>query len=515
MSTSDMRSDELKQIYRRVLKRVHPDLAVDELDRLTCERLTQEANAAYEAGDIAALKAVLLPKPVTHIWEPWTYPEAQPPSGQQEPPAPPPPQQPRQEAPPPEVSTNIWEPWTYTEARQPSRRQQTPPPPQQPRREAPPQPASQQPWRQPPQRAGVPAAPAFVQISNDYPKGLVVALAVGVLVVIGVLCVNPGNLRALSHSFSTTLQAAVRRYNGGAQHLQQSTVAPPYIVHSYVNPPTMQSYGDPSWVGCTRIGGGRSDSSRLIASVQNSLVNNLALWPVTGRTGIRFKLYQDGSVGDMTLDYPSGVVQRDSQAWASITRSIPFTEVAKDNTDQFSRPFVEVGCYFVFNSLNRPDVPRYQAPVSAAAVTGPDSEPGPAVLPKIQSTPAVTDFERQYPAYIEAVKSRVTQNFHSSEVIGNIPAGSTVFVQFLVGRDGALGNPTVKASSGYPSLDESCLRALTRAENFGKLPEGYQESSLKVLYHCTYPGSSVKSTPPPTQAAQSGQPETAPNKPSE
>jgi periplasmic protein TonB len=132
-----------------------------------------------------------------------------------------------------------------------------------------------------------------------------------------------------------------------------------------------------------------------------------------------------------------------------------------------------------------------------------------------QSTPSSTDFERQYPAYMEALKSRVTQNFHSSEVLGNTPPGSTVFVQFVVGREGYLESPTVKASSGYPSLDESCLQALRRVENFGKLPEGYQESSLKVLYHCTYPGSSVKFSPPPSQAAQSLQPETAPNKPSE
>jgi protein TonB len=116
---------------------------------------------------------------------------------------------------------------------------------------------------------------------------------------------------------------------------------------------------------------------------------------------------------------------------------------------------------------------------------------------------------------MEALKSRVTQSFNSSEVLGNTPAGSTVFVQFVVGRDGNLGTLGVKASSGYPSLDEACLRALRRVENFGKLPEGYQETSLKVLYHCTYPGSSVKSSPPPSQAAQSVQPETAPNKPSE
>ena len=372
MSTSDP-SDELKLIYRRILRRVHPDLAVDEQDRITCERLTREANAAYQAGDLAALKAVLQPKPVD----------------------------------PPLAPPNIWEPWTYTEARQPLRQQPPPPqppqpPPQQPRQQTAPPPRSEQPWRQPPPpRAGaaIPSAPAFTQISNDSPKGLVVAVVVGLLVVIGALCVNRGNLHALSHYFSSTLQASARPTNDGAEHPQPSPIAQPEIVQSQVDPPTVQSYVNPSWVGCTKIGGGRSDSTRMIALVQSSLVKNLALWPATGRTGIRFKLYQDGSVRDMTLDYPSGVAQRDTEAWQSITRSAPFTEVARYSP--FSAPFVEVGCYFIFNSLDRPDVPLYQAPVNVAAAGGPGSDPGAdpsadhgadpgaALPPKSQSTPAV------------------------------------------------------------------------------------------------------------------------------
>ncbi len=54
-------SPELKQLWIRVLKRVHPDLAIDEQDRLRCERLTKLANQAYQAGDEDALRAVLRP----------------------------------------------------------------------------------------------------------------------------------------------------------------------------------------------------------------------------------------------------------------------------------------------------------------------------------------------------------------------------------------------------------------------------------------------------------------------
>jgi hypothetical protein len=51
----DMPSPELKQLWIRVLKRVHPDLAIDERDRIRCERLTKLANEAYQAGDLKAL----------------------------------------------------------------------------------------------------------------------------------------------------------------------------------------------------------------------------------------------------------------------------------------------------------------------------------------------------------------------------------------------------------------------------------------------------------------------------
>ena len=64
----DMSSPELKQLWIRVLKRIHPDLAIDEQDRIRCEQLTKLANEAYQAGDLEALRAVLTPpQPPTYV----------------------------------------------------------------------------------------------------------------------------------------------------------------------------------------------------------------------------------------------------------------------------------------------------------------------------------------------------------------------------------------------------------------------------------------------------------------
>jgi hypothetical protein len=53
------RSQTLKDLYRTVAKRLHPDLARDEADRVIRERLMTEANLAYEKGDEARLREIL------------------------------------------------------------------------------------------------------------------------------------------------------------------------------------------------------------------------------------------------------------------------------------------------------------------------------------------------------------------------------------------------------------------------------------------------------------------------
>jgi DnaJ-domain-containing protein 1 len=53
------RSQTLRNLYREVAKRIHPDLATDNEDRLRRQKLMAEANRAFEEGDEARLRRIL------------------------------------------------------------------------------------------------------------------------------------------------------------------------------------------------------------------------------------------------------------------------------------------------------------------------------------------------------------------------------------------------------------------------------------------------------------------------
>ncbi|MGH7889373.1 MAG: molecular chaperone DnaJ [Thermodesulfobacteriota bacterium] len=52
-------SENLKKLYWEVAKRIHPDLATDEEERIRRQQLMAEANRAYEEGDEERLKTIL------------------------------------------------------------------------------------------------------------------------------------------------------------------------------------------------------------------------------------------------------------------------------------------------------------------------------------------------------------------------------------------------------------------------------------------------------------------------
>ena len=111
-----------------------------------------------------------------------------------------------------------------------------------------------------------------------------------------------------------------------------------------------------------------------------------------------------------------------------------------------------------------------------------------------QATPAAQvnvqggDFGARFPWYVDVIKRKTAQNWYKQEVDPSTPAGARVFLTFSVARDGSPGQVRVAQSSGSPSLDTSCLRAVQRVDTYGGLPSGYAGSTLQVSYYCEQSG---------------------------
>jgi hypothetical protein len=114
------------------------------------------------------------------------------------------------------------------------------------------------------------------------------------------------------------------------------------------------------------------------------------------------------------------------------------------------------------------------------------AEPKPETVERPVRGP-VTNSANQLAGYLTAAKGKVADNWDPSEVVG-VPPGATVYIQFLVWPRGNHDVPMTETSSGYPSLDGSCLRAVERIKTFGHLPAGYTGTNMTVFYQCTYQG---------------------------
>jgi len=72
VSTLFTASPEVRRLWTRVLKRVHPGLAMDEQDNRRRERLAQQSNDANAKHDEVLLGAVIAPKgPLPDPWKTW------------------------------------------------------------------------------------------------------------------------------------------------------------------------------------------------------------------------------------------------------------------------------------------------------------------------------------------------------------------------------------------------------------------------------------------------------------
>ena len=195
--------------------------------------------------------------------------------------------------------------------------------------------------------------------------------------------------------------------------------------------------------------------------------------PAGAIADITFTISRDGSPRDVRLRRPSGSPSLDSSCVLAVQQVRTFGPPeggAKESLD------VLYPCsYSELDSMNA-QTPQWNTAQKTATVMPPRREPG-------------ESLGSQLGGYIEAAKNQVAQKWNSSEVAGNTPAGATVYIQFAIGRRGSHGVPTMETSSGYSSLDVSCLRAVNQIRTFDRLPKRYSGDSLTVLYHCTYSGS--------------------------
>jgi protein TonB len=98
------------------------------------------------------------------------------------------------------------------------------------------------------------------------------------------------------------------------------------------------------------------------------------------------------------------------------------------------------------------------------------------------------DFGARFPWYVDKIRRITAQNWLVQEVSPNTAAGSKVFLSFVIAKDGSPSQIRIAQSSGSPSLDTSCLRAVQRVDTYGALPPGYNGSTLSVSYYCEEPG---------------------------
>jgi protein TonB len=95
-------------------------------------------------------------------------------------------------------------------------------------------------------------------------------------------------------------------------------------------------------------------------------------------------------------------------------------------------------------------------------------------------------FASLFPWYVDQINRVMSQNWNKAEVDPRTPKGGRVFLVFMIHRDGTVSGLQLDRSSGSPTLDTSCERAVQRVQTFGGLPSTYNQSTLRVSYYCEY-----------------------------
>jgi len=142
-------------------------------------------------------------------------------------------------------------------------------------------------------------------------------------------------------------------------------------------------------------------------------------------------------------------------------------------------------------ALPRPPAPRSPEPAAREPVNAPPAAPPPppppAALGDVGGTAQgagaltlnVSDFP--YAWYLQAIHRKIQERWEGRAIQGRQPE-----VIFEIARDGQLKRLTIGKTSGNPAYDQLAMRAISEANPFPALPEGFGKSSLTIGLQFVY-----------------------------
>ncbi len=95
-------------------------------------------------------------------------------------------------------------------------------------------------------------------------------------------------------------------------------------------------------------------------------------------------------------------------------------------------------------------------------------------------------FGSKYAEYVQAMVRRISQNWLKGLVDSRITHAPRVYISFDIGRDGKVSNVSVQQSSGFPTLDNSAMRAIYASNPLQPLPRDYSGSTVNVKFYFEY-----------------------------
>ncbi len=92
------------------------------------------------------------------------------------------------------------------------------------------------------------------------------------------------------------------------------------------------------------------------------------------------------------------------------------------------------------------------------------------------------DFAGRYPWYVQAVRNRISSNWLQSTVDPSVRWAPRAVLTFQILRDGSIVNVQITRSSGYPTVDNSALRAILSSSPCPALPSDYRGTNVGVEF---------------------------------